>query len=826
MSGIGLALSADARCVRIIRKWSIVALSCVAVLTGGAARTIAQTPVRAEQREFAVPSGMLAAGLVQFGRQAGVQISYIPSVAANLRTAGVSGTMSNEAALSRLLAGTGLIYRFQSARAVVIERPAAVGAAPAGAIPLDTIDVQGDAQSPYGPGEGYIASRDATATKTDTPVIEIPQTINVVTRDQITAQGAQSLTDATRYTPGIIPTFSDSDTRNDVLQSRGYYVRYNLNGSRLPYGAYSSAMQRIEPYGLDRIDVLKGPSSVLYGQNTPGGLINMVSKRPTATPLHEVVLQTGSHGRVAGAFDLSGPANPDGTLLYRLTGLARESDGRVDFGYDRRVFIAPALTWQPDADTSLTVLSHYQKDSTISDYSALPALGTLYPNINGRLPPTRYAGEPNFDGYEREQGSIGYDFKHRFNDVFTVRQLLQVNRVEVDAKSSPGFLLDPTQRYLSRVASHGAGQATSLTVDTNLEARFETGSARHTVLAGVDYLWLDDNYKFASNVYGQQFDLYNPVYGQATPSLIPRINYNQRSNQTGLYLQDQIKIDHWVVTLGGRYDWANARTTNQLPALSKVSQDESAFTGRAGLTYLFDNGFAPYVSYATSFQPLDGTDFSGQPFKAMTGEQYEAGIKYQAPGSRSVVTLSAFQLTQQNSLTPDPDPTHSGFNVQQGEGRVRGLELEGKTNLWDGFDVIASYAYMDSEVTKANPSAPGGSSLLGNKLVMVPRHQAALWADYTIQVGALAGFGLGGGVRYMGSAFGDAANTLEMPAHALFDAAVHYDLGKLSPSLNGLTLRVTATNLFDKEYVGYCQSAMLCYYGQGRTVLASMRYRW
>ncbi len=812
-----------------LRSSALLCVGLAALLAGGPLALSGEAAAQAQAaspRQFTIPPGSLGAGLVQFGRQAGLQISYVPSVTANLRTPGVTGVMTSQQALAQMLGGTGLSYRFQASRTVVIERIGTVAAGPAGALALDTIEVQGDAQSPYGPGEGYIATRSVTASKTDTPLIEVPQTVNTVTRDQITAQGAQNVTDATRYTPGIVATFSDSDTRNDVLQSRGYYVRYNLNGSRLPYGAYSAAMQRIEPYGLDRLEVLKGPASVLYGQNTPGGLINMVSKRPTRTPLREVMLQAGSHGRLAGAVDFSGPLTEDGTLLYRLTGLLRDSDGRVDFGYDRRAFIAPALTWQPNADTSLTVLAHYQKDDTLSDYSALPARGTLYFNPNGKLSPKRYAGEPGFDGYKREQGGIGYDFRHRFNDVFTLRQQVQYNHVDVEAKASPGFLLDPTQRYLSRVASRGQAKASSLTVDTNLEARFETGPVRHTVLAGIDYLWLDDNYRFASNLYARPFDLYNPNYGQPVPNLIPRINYNQRSRQTGIYLQDQIKFERWVLTLGGRYDWADAKVTNRLPALATASQHDSAFTGRAGLTYLFDNGLAPYVAYSTSFQPLGGVDFNGKPFRPMEGDQYEAGIKYQAPGSRSFVQLSAFQLTQKNALTPDPDPTHVGFNVQSGEGRVRGLELDAKANLWQGFDVIASYAYMDSEVTKANASVAGGASLLGKRLIMVPRHQASLWADYTIQSGALAGLGIGGGLRYMGDVFSDEANSFKLPAHTLLDAAIHYDFGKLDPRLTGLDLRVTATNLLNKEYVGYCQSATQCYYGQGRTVLASLRYRW
>lgn len=767
---------------------------------------------------YEIPAGRLDAALSRFGAASGVQLLYNSSVTRGVRTTGVSGNLGPQEALARLLAGTGLNYRFTGPNsATITAAPGAAAVDGNGATVLGTIMIQGEGG---GQTEGYIASRDVASTKTDTPLIEVPQAVNVVTRDQIEAQGGQTVTQATRYAPGVVSSFGDSDSRNDVQQARGFFMRYNLNGSRLPYGAYSSAFLRIEPYGLERIDVLKGPSSVMYGQNLPGGIVNLSSKRPTATPRREIALQGGNHERIQGMFDLSGPIDPEAQFLYRLTGLARDAGGRVDFGYDKRLFLAPSLTWAPSDATSLTFFGHYQKDDTISDYMALPAAGTLLPNPNGRLPVNRYAGEPGFDGYEREQYSLGYNFRHEFDSNWILRQNLQFNSVDVDMTASPSFMLDPTQRYLSRVASRGIAAADTFTVDTNLEGRFETGSIEHRVLVGLDYLHLDDSYKFASNIYGGQFDLFNPVYGEVPPALIPRIDYRMKRHQFGLYAQDQMRWENWIVTAGLRHDWIRANSISNIA--NPFDANEGAFTGRVGLSYLFDNGIAPYVAYSTSFDPVDGVSTTGGALRPLEGEQIEAGIKYESPDGRTFVTLSAFHLDQQNATAPNPDPTGTGL-FQVGAARVRGLELEAKTELTDNLNIIASYAYTHSEITKVNP---GQGNLLGNELVMVPDHQAALWLDYTVRDGALAGLGLGGGLRYQGKSYGDSANLFEVGGQTLFDAALSYDFGKLDQSFDGLDLRVTATNLLNKEYVGYCQNALQCFYGQGRTINATLKYRW
>ena len=773
-------------------------------------------------REYRIEAGPLTQSLNQFVLRSGVAMVFPSSLTADRQAPALEGRYTVREGFGKLLHGTGLRAVLQEGNTyslIALPPPQSTIDRDPGVATLDTVYAIDDLYRRT--VDGYVAVTDTTAMKTASSLIETPQTVNVVTKDQIVAQGAHSVTDAVRYTPGVLASFGDSDTRNDVLHSRGFYLKQNLNGSKLPFGAYSAAMLRIEPYGLERIDILKGPASVMYGQNTPGGIVNMTTKQPLDVPMHEVVVGGGNHDRMLGAFDFTGPVDEDGRLSYRLTGLARDSNGRVDDGFDRRIFIAPSLEWKLGDRTRLTVFSHYQRDKTLTDYSALPAIGTLYESPNGRISPTRNLGQPDFDGYERRQAAIGYEFEHVFNEVFTLRQNLQYNRVDVTTQASPGYMLDPTARYLSRVGTRGQARANVLSVDTHVQADFHTGAARHTILAGIDYMKLEDYYKFASGLYASPLDIQNPDYNVALPELIPRIDYRQTREQMGFYLQNQIRWNRWVVTLGGRYDQAHSRTLNQLPASVRAKQQESAWTGRVGLAYLFDNGLAPYVSYSSSFEPEDGTDFSGAQFKAMKGRQIEAGIKYQPVGQKSFVTLSAFEIRQRNMTTPDPDPLHTGFLVQSGEARMRGLEIEAKAQINKSLNVIASYAYLNSRMIKANADA-SGRTLQGKSLERVPRHQAALWVEYQ-PVPALH---LAAGLRYQGSNFGDADNTLALPARTLVDASIRYDAGQLSPSLKGMTLQLTASNLFNKDYIGYCLNDIQCFYGQGRTVQASLRYKW
>lgn len=682
-------------------------------------------------------------------------------------------------------------------------------------ITLNPVTVEGEGEDASGAVDGYVATESTTGSKTDTPIIENPQSISVIGADRLDAQAAGSLAEALRYSAGVTGELFGMDQRGYGISIRGFETDEGgvyRDGLQLK-GTSFSAFLPLDLYGAERLEIIRGPASVLYGQNPVGGLINYVSKRPTSEPFHEVEAGAGTFDRFEGKFDLSGPVTEDGTLLYRVTGLARDSDTQVDYVNDDRYFIAPALTWAGE-DTTLTLLANYQHDNAGWGIQFLPASGTILDNPNGRLPRHTFTGEPDFDRYNLDQASLGYLLEHRFNEVFTVRQNARVSYLHNDADVVYGNgLID--DRTLARIGDEGESEMLALAIDNQAEAKFGTGPIDHTVLLGVDY----QRNRFSD--YGASFDidpldLYDPDYGAELSNKQVYEDSRTRQRQIGIYGQEQAKLfDKLVIVLGGRYDFARSQfddDDNDFAEVHTRSKDE-AFTGRAGLVYLFDNGLAPYFSYSESFEPVLETDADGNPFEPEEGRQYEVGIKYQPTGVNSFVMLSLFDLVKQNVLTPDPaDPLNN--QVQTGEIRSRGVELEGVASFDFGLDLSLAYAFLDAEITKSNADGEEGK-----QPGQTSKHQASLWADYTIPEGDFAGLGFGAGVRYIGPSFGDNLEDLDVPGYTLADAAIHYEWNSFKFALNG-------SNIFDKAYVASCFGESNCFYGERRTVLGTVTYRW
>ncbi|MEG6509187.1 TonB-dependent siderophore receptor [Methyloligella sp. 2.7D] len=784
-------------------------------MLGGTAIAWAQQAEAEQAVRFSIPAQSLPSAVDAFTRATGWQVGYSATVDSAVTTNRVSGRQTPRQALQAMFAGTGVSIRFTGPKSAALVTPqvSPMGLADDGSLMLDTIDVT--AETARGPVDGYVAQQSATATKTDTPIIDTPQTISVITADEIADQQAQSVRDVVRYAPGVYYS-DDADSRLQLINARGFLLDQYLDGLSLLTGTW--ARPRIDPYFLERAEVLEGPSSTLYGQGSPGGLLNMISKRPTETPHHQVEIQTGSYDRIQGAFDLGGPVDDQGRVLYRVTGLARKTGTQVDHVDEERLAIAPSVTWRPNADTSLTLLASYLHDPKAGFWNLLPYQGTLLPNKYGKFSRDFYVGDVDFEDFDFKQGMVGYELTHRFNDTWSVRQNFRYTGIETDYRAVQGSTLQADQRTLNRNAYTADESLDAVTLDNQATANFNTGALTHTALFGADYQYRnwDNLSRFGL---APTLDILHPDYTQdiAIPPLFQ--DANQVQEQVGLYAQDQIEFGRFYYSIGGREDWASSDTNNYL-AGTKTDQDNSKFTWNTGLLYHFDSGFAPYVSYATSFQPTIGTDFAGRPFDPTTGEQYEAGIKYQPPSMDALFTASIFELTQQNVLTADPNPSHSiGSQVQTGEVRSRGIELSAVASLTDSLDARASYTHLDSEITRSNDGTEG------NALANTPEDFASLWADYTFHEGALSGFGVLGGVRYVGQTYATNANLLEIPDYTLFDAGLHYELGELLPNLDGTKLAVNATNIGDKKYVSYCTAAG-CRWGLGRTVYATLSYEW
>ncbi|WCK74726.1 TonB-dependent siderophore receptor [Agrobacterium tumefaciens] len=812
------------RLYRIMLLAACASFTTVVLSTGAVAQT-------AKSYEFAISGQPLSAALVRFSSVTGIDVAFDGPLPANLRSVGTAGNLSAEGALRRLLAGTGLTFRFTTANTVLLINPqnSSSSASAVGATILEPIVVQGE--NARGPVEGFVATQSATATKTGTSLKDTPQAVNVVTKDQIAAQGSTTLTQALRYTPGVISQYGD-DSRYDWFTIRGFRPSRYLDGLRLPFGSRGYAQPRVEPFSLERAEVLKGPASVLYGQGDPGGLINMVSKRPSATALNEVEMQFGTDKRIQTAFDLGGGAGDDDSFLYRIVGVGRLTDTQYDYVREKKGYIAPSFTFKADEGTSLTVYGSYQHIDSPGGGGApaLPANGTLYTRLYPELPRSAFPGEPGYDHYKSDQASVGYEFEHEVDDTWTIRQNLRYSYIGTDTQRVQPYCpaaCNPTAFY--RYAWAFPESARAVTVDNQAIGNFQTGDVAHTALFGLDYSYESSRYEeSALSPIFTPFNGLDPVYGATAitrPPIATRID--QDRSQIGLYAQDQMEWNNFVFSLGGRYDWANTDTRTRTSAAdNQVDQRDGKFTWRAGLVYNFDNGLSPYAGYSTSFNPASGTDRLGNAFEPTTGEQFEVGVKYQPNGSNSFVTLSAYHLTQDNVLSPDTTPGFTNYSVQTGQVRMRGVELEGKAEITDAFSVLASYAYTDSEITKANPNATGISNE-GNRFAFVPRQQASLWLDYTLQTSTIwDGLSFGGGARYTGQTFGENANKFDIPSYTVFDAAVRYDFGKADPKLEGLKASLNVSNIFDRKYVSTCIAATGCYWGEGRTVYATLKYSW
>lgn len=793
-------------------------IAAAVLLLGPAANAQAQSPAQAIG--YDIPAGPLAESLNRFAQRSGVAIVMDAGQLQGLRSPGLQGSHGVEEGFALLLRGSG--YAAVRTEVGYVLRTAPTPAAEEGEALLPAVKVRDAAQTATGHVDGYVARRSATGTKTDTPLIETPQSITVVTAERIEAMGAVNLKDVLAYTPGIGIAPYGADSRFDWVSIRGfdaYSPGFYLDGLPLRNSGNFAAW-RTENYGAERIEILRGPASVLYGLGNPGGMVNVVSKLPTEDPLHELQFQLGSHDRRQAAADFAGPLNADGTWLYRITGLARDAELPAGGMRDDRYFLAPSLTWKPSGDTRFTLMSQFVRTRSGIYTRGVPAYGSLLPTAIGtRIPSRLFLSDPDYNRYDQDQQMLGYQFENRFNDTWTVRQNARYSHVELDFRQlvADGFVtrnaddaLDPANyRYISFSPYVRREQMSSFVIDNQAQAGVRIGGWLHTVLVGLDYQRsrLDQVMIYGGSA--ALMDIYATGYSSAPLTLAdPSVDSLGWLSQTGLYLQDQIKRDRWVFTLGGRYDSARSRTVDRLSDGAVTRIDDHAFSGRAGAVYLAPNGWAPYVSYSESFVPTDTVDpTDGKPFEPETGRQYEAGIRWQPPGRTATYSAAVFDLRRQNYISYDTN----WVPHQTGEISVRGLELEATAGLAAGLNLTASYAYTPhAEVTaSANPE------LVGTQPTAVPRHRGSLWSDYRFGNGVK----LGAGLRYEGSSRGiDSAAPVQVPAYTLFDAMIGYDVGQWSLALN-------AQNLIDKTYLTTC-SASTCYYGQQRTVLGTATYRW
>lgn len=636
-----------------------------------------------------------------------------------------------------------------------------------------------------------------TALKVDAPLVETPRPVSVVNREELETRNVQRLDETFRYRAGVLSGMYGADNNTDWFKVRGFDQATYQDGLRIYREGYFQWLP--EPYGLERVEVFKGPASILYGEAPSGGLINAVSKRPTAEQRGEIEIQAGNRNHQQFAFDTSGPATESGDVRYRFVGLYKERDGDLDDTENERVYFAPSLEWDISDDTQLTVLASFQKDDGVPVNPFKLAYGTVESTPFGKVDPKTNYGAPDYDKDERTQTAIGYEFRHALDDTWKFEQDFRYSHLDLDLRSTYMMMGTGDGRTASRGHLQRDGEIDSFTIDNRMVGKWYTERTENTLLLGFDYQDLSLDGREFDNFAYDVVDIFDPR-GVITPVPDDQLTRRQiNKEQLGLYVQDQLRIDdHWVLLGGVRYDSADVRNESELYNVT-VDETQTAISWSGGVMYLGGNGLNPYLSYTESFQPVAQTDMSGAVFEEIEGEQWELGVKYAPLSWDGYVTAAVFDIDESNSFATTP----GGYQAQEGEKTATGLELEGVGYLTEVLKLTAAYTYTDARDANDDRAA------------LIPRHMASAWLDYDFVGTALDGLTVGAGIRYMGESVD---GSITVPDYTVGDAMARYDFDR------HWTAQVNVNNITDEEYVASCD--FWCYYGESRSVIGSLSYRW
>ncbi|WP_051304858.1 TonB-dependent siderophore receptor [Chitinilyticum litopenaei] len=680
------------------------------------------------------------------------------------------------------------------------------------AVILPEVDVvAGDAARAPANASNWSAGDSRVATKTTTTLGELAQSVSVVTRAQIEAQMPSTIVEALNYSPGAYAGLFGNATRYDYVALRGFVdtsmANTVLDGLRLMSDAGSFSAFAVDPYFVERVELVRGPISVLYGNAAPGGMVALTSKQPQHARHSEVRVDVGSDAQRALAFDLAGGLSD--TVSVRLTGIGKQGDSMQDYAEEKRLAIMPQLLWQPDKDTALLLQAYLQNDPEGGFHSGTPYEGSVSEHAGRKIRREFFDGEPDHDQFDRSQRMLGYQFAHRFTPAWEVRQNLRYTSSDMDLEQfyQAGWA-DDSELY--RGYSFSEEKLKGLAVDTRLQGAVMTGDWLHELVLGIDYQDRKNEGFWGWGTVGN-IDAFNPVYGNDAISDTARMNWVRKFRQTGFYLQDQIALGGWRFTAGARYDRANT-SVHDPDAGTTTTWSGGEWSRRLGVLYRFDNGIAPYLSYSESFDPSSNTDIDGQVLRPTRGRQLEGGVKYQ-PHAGLLLTAALYDLDQEHVARMVPGASHF---EPVGTVQSRGLELEAVLDLGKYVTLHAAYTRNDMEIRN------GADGSEGKRPRQSPEQLASAWLNLT----PAAGTRLGLGVRHIGKSWADIANTMAVPSTTLFDLSASVELGKWIEGMKGVSLQLSANNLFDKDYVAACYGENYCYFGEGRSVMTSLKYVW
>ena len=782
------------------------------MMTTALAPFVLVTPAQAQQagqngidgqHEFDIPAQSLTSALALYGVQSGLQVTVDGALARGLEGRAVTGAMRADTALEVLLGGTGLNYDVTGDGTVVIEA-LQTGAAADGEV-LDPVRVEATGVELSGPNDAitdsFVANRSRTASKTDTPVLDDSAAVSVVTQKELETRNVQDVQQAVAYTAGVQAGEYGSDVRYDYVRLRGFYSSLSTYRDGLSSRTYNFTTARQEPYGLQQVDILKGSTSSLFGMNGPGGLVNLVTKRPEDEASGEVFTTFGEN-HLRGGGDVTGPVAEDSNWTYRLTGLWQDAERAQDYSQDDRIYIAPAFTYAPKVGTELTLLTSYSNRESNLGYGFPTGIETSR---------DAFFGEPDFNNFDTEETNLGYALSHQITDKLEFRQNARYTHVDLDYET---VYLNDTTPLGNRSAFAIYGELDRFAVDNQME--YDTAvndNLDSKTLVGIDFN-RDQNREKRFDGTASPIDPYNPVYcGTSCINFTSSSDTEITQSSYGLYAQEQLTIaDDWIATVGGRFDYVQS-DVDTISSGTVEERDDHKFTSRLGLTYKATDEVSVYGNYSESFQPVySSTSSLPGGAKPQEGTQYEVGLKYQPAGMDAMFTAALFDLTQENVSQWNADYS---VHRQVGEINSRGVELEGKMSLDDRTNMTLAYTYLDAEIKEDVITTN-----IGNRPEMVPEHTASAWLDHTIpEHGAFGDLTFGGGLRFVGSRYNNNANASLLGSHTVVDAMVNYMV------TDNVSVAINATNLFDREYVS-SNTFGSRFYGDGRTVLATLKYSW
>ncbi|HDM8184760.1 TPA: TonB-dependent siderophore receptor [Vibrio harveyi] len=665
-----------------------------------------------------------------------------------------------------------------------------------------------------------------TATKTSLEPEETPQAITIITKDEMDLRGVSTVSEALRYSSGVNTELrGGAVTRLDLFNIRGFINYTNFyDGLPLLFNGWNLQPQ-IDATAVEQVEVFKGPTSVLYGNIPPGGMVNIIAKTPQSEPANTVSVSTGTNSLKEVNFDTTGQIG-DSNVNYRIVGMAKQRDGQAETSEDERYLIAPSFDWQATDKTLVNVNVYYQNDPSAGIYTTVPAAGSVLDNPLGSLSPDTYLGDKNWNTYEREVLMIGYKILHDFNNNWQFLQNARYMTADSYQENTYNSPLAADNRTIGRNAYLTDEDSTSFVIDNQLSGYVAHGNFEHNLLLGLDYQYLDSDVKYKDTLgYSLTQDIFNPNHNQIDRDAL-KFAYQQaldiKTKQLGVYFQDQLRYNNLVMIAGLRWDKYESDTNTVSDYLgtvtpSKEKLDENNVSFRVGALYELDFGLSPYLTYSESFEPIAGADASGKAFDPSTGHQWELGFKYAPLGVDVSGNLALFHITKKNAILTVPNNPYAP-QYQAGEVVSQGAELEAKWQATPQADLTLNYTYINMEIKEDSYYHQEGKTP-----VWVPEQTASLWANYYYE-GTLTGLRTSAGVRYVGKTEMDAQNSDQVPDYTLVDLAASYDLSAASQSLDGASVTLSASNIFDEEYYS-CYDKNNCWFGAERSIEAKLEYK-